>query len=139
MTISQDKIRILVAKPGIDIHDRGALVLTQAFRDAGMEAIYTGLYQSPEMIVSAAIQEDVDGIAVSLLDGQPLYVFSEIMKEIKKKGAEGIFVVGGGCIEDRFKSQLERMGVSGLHGAGTPLNVIVDHVTEKAKAKKSEE
>jgi len=137
MTISEKKIRILVAKPGIDIHDRAALVLSQAFRDAGMEAIYTGLYQSPEMIISAAIQEDVDGIAVSLLDGQPLYIFAEIMKELKKRGAENIFVVGGGCIEDRFKPQLEEMGVSGLYGPGTPLKVIVDHVIERAKGTSS--
>ncbi len=133
MTIPEKKIRILVAKPGIDIHDRAALVLSQAFRDAGMEAIYTGLYQSPEMIVSAAIQEDVDGIAVSLLDGQPLYIFAEIMKELKKREGESIFVVGGGCIEDRFKPQLERMGISGLYGPGTPLKVIVDHVIDMAK------
>jgi methylmalonyl-CoA mutase C-terminal domain/subunit len=135
MIVQEEKIRILVAKPGIDIHDRGALVLTQAFRDAGIEAIYTGLYQSPDMIVSAAIQEDVNGIAVSLLDGQPLYVFKEIMKELKKKEAEGIFVLGGGCIEDRFKPRLKEMGITEIFGSKTPLKEIVDHVIDMAKDK----
>lgn len=135
MGVQEEKIRILVAKPGIDIHDRGALVLTQAFRDAGIEAIYTGLYQSPDMIVSAAIQEDVNGIAVSLLDGQPLYVFKEIMEELKKKEAEGIFVLGGGCIEDRFKPRLKEMGITEIFGSKTPLKEIVDHVIDMAKNK----
>ena len=133
MGIQGEKIRILVAKPGIDIHDRGALVLTQAFRDAGIEAIYTGLYQSPGMIVSAAIQEDVNGIAVSLLDGQPLYIFKEIMEKLKKKEAEGIFVLGGGCIEDRFKPKLKEMGITEIFGSKTPLKEIVDHVIDMAK------
>ena len=133
MGVQEEKIRILVAKPGIDIHDRGALVLTQAFRDAGIEAIYTGLYQSPEMIVSAAIQEDVNGIAVSLLDGQPLYIFKEIMEELKKKEADGMFVFGGGCIEDRFKPKLKEMGITEIFGSKTPLKEIVDHVVDMAK------
>jgi methylmalonyl-CoA mutase C-terminal domain/subunit len=133
------RIRILVAKPGIDIHDRGALLLCQAFRNAGMEVVYTGLWQTTEMIAATAVQEDVDAIAVSLVDGEPVPIFSRILAELKKRGGENICVVGGGTAitaDKKVKPQLEKMGVTGLYGPGTPLEVIVAHVTKVVKRKK---
>ena len=138
-TTLERRTRILVAKPGLDVHDRGALLLCKAFKDAGMEVIYTGLWQTSEKIAAAAIEEDVDAIAISLLDGQPVPIFGWILEELKKKGVDDICVFGGGtAITDRVKPELEEMGVAGLHGPGTPLNIIVDSVTETlAKRKKS--
>ena len=131
-------IRVLVAKPGLDVHDRGALLLCKAFRDAGMEVIYTGLWQTPEKIAIAAIEEDVDAVGVSLLDGQPIRIFSHILAELKKRGREDIHVIGGGtAITDSMKPQLQEMGVFGLHGPGTKLDVIVNDVVELLKNKKN--
>ncbi|MDY6969775.1 MAG: cobalamin-dependent protein [Spirochaetota bacterium] len=131
MTQLDKRTRILVAKPGLDVHDRGAILLCKAFRDAGMEVIYTGLWQTFEKIAKAAIEEDVDAIAVSLLDGQPLPIFKNIIEELKKNGGENICLIGGGtAITDNMKPQLKEMGVLGLYGPGTPLNVIVDGVTK---------
>jgi len=131
------KTRILVAKPGLDIHDRGALLLCKAFRDAGMEVIYSGLWQTPEKIAAAAIEEDVDAVAISLLDGQPVPIFRSILEELKKKGGEDIRVVGGGtAITDRLRPQLEEMGIGGLKGPGTPISVVVESVTSFLKAKR---
>lgn len=125
------QFRILVAKPGLDIHDRGALLLCKAFRDAGMEVIYSGLWQTPEMIATAATEEDVDAVAISLLDGQPITIFSGILEELKRTGREDICVFGGGtAITDKMKPKLEEMGIRGLHGPGTPLEVIVNYVVE---------
>ena len=132
---SEEKIRILVAKPGIDGHDRGAKVLCAALRDAGMEVVYTGLHQTAEMIVKSAIAEDVDVIAISCLDGSHMYYFSEVMNLLKQRGADDIRVVGGGTIPERDKPSAERIGVTGLYGPGTPLPVIVDHIREKAEKK----
>jgi len=132
------RIRILVAKPGLDIHDRGALLLCKAFRNAGMEVIYTGLWQTVEKIANAAIEEDVDAVAISLLDGQPVPIFSKIIKELKKNGGGDICLLGGGiAVTDSCKPQLEEMGVGGLYGPGTPLNVIVDEITELIKSMKN--
>jgi len=133
------RIRVLVAKPGLDVHDRGALLLCKAFRDVGMEVIYTGLWQTAEMIAAAAIEEDTDAIAISLLDGQPVLIFTGIMEELRKRGGEGICVIGGGTAivdTDEIKSQLEKIGVTGLYGPGTPLKVIVNHVVEMVKRKR---
>ena len=131
MTQVDKRTRILVAKPGLDVHDRGALLLCKAFRDAGMEVIYTGLWQTFEKIAKAAIEEDVDAIAISLLDGQPLPIFKKIIEELKKNGGEDICLIGGGtAITDNMKPQLKEMGVEGLYGPGTPLKEIVDGVTE---------
>jgi methylmalonyl-CoA mutase C-terminal domain/subunit len=135
-------MRILVAKPGIDVHDRGALLLCQAFRDAGMEVIYTGLWQTPEMIAAAAVQEDVDAIAVSMLDGQPVYIFGRLIDELKKIGGDDICVIGGGTAitaQDGIIPQLEKMGVTGLYGPGTRLKTIVDHVIEEVRKKRSKD
>ncbi|MFA4916162.1 MAG: cobalamin B12-binding domain-containing protein [Syntrophales bacterium] len=128
-------IKILVAKPGMDSHDRGAVVLCHAFRDAGMEAIYTGLWQTPEMIVSAAIQEDVDVIAVSMMDGNVLAIFSDIIEGLKKKCVTNIAVMGGGIIPENIRPKLSEMGISGFFGPGTPMEDIVNHI--KSKVKKS--
>ncbi|MDY6835100.1 MAG: cobalamin-dependent protein [Chloroflexota bacterium] len=123
------KTRILVAKPGLDIHDRGALLLCKAFRDAGMEVIYSGLWQTPEKIAAAAIEEDVDAIAISLLDGQPVPIFKSILQELERKGGSSIRVVGGGtAITDKLRPQLEEMGIGGLQGPGTPIDVVVESV-----------
>ena len=137
MDPSERRIRVLVAKPGLDIHDRGALLLCKAFRDRGLEVIYTGLWQTAEMMAATSIEEDVDAIAVSLLDGQPLPIFTKILEELRKRGGEDICVIGGGtAITDKMKSQLENIGVTGLYGPGTPLEVIVDHVVEVVKKRR---
>jgi methylmalonyl-CoA mutase C-terminal domain/subunit len=133
--VLERNIRILVAKPGLDGHDRGAIVLCQAFKDAGMEVIYTGLYQTPEMIVNAAITEDVDVIALSNLDGTYIDSFQEVVRLLKEKNAGDICTVGGGAIMEEDKSLLEAKGVTGNYGPGTPLEVIIDHVIEKIKGK----
>ena len=125
------KRRILVAKPGLDVHDRGALLLCKAFRDAGMEVIYSGLWQTANKIAAAAVEEDVDAVAISLLDGQPVPIFSEISEELRKRGGGDICIFGGGtAITDKMKPKLEEIGVAGLQGPGTPLAVIVKSVTE---------
>ena len=137
--IVERRTRVLVAKPGLDIHDRGALLLCKAFRDVGMEVIYTGLWQTAEMIAAAAIEEDADAIAISLLDGQPVLIFNEIMEELRKRGGGDICVIGGGTAiidTDEIKLQLENIGVTGLYGPGTSLGVIVNHVVEMVKRKR---
>jgi methylmalonyl-CoA mutase C-terminal domain/subunit len=113
------KIKVLVAKPGLDGHDRGAKVIASALRDAGMEVIYTGLRQTPEMIVTAALQEDVDVIAVSILSGSHMTLFPKILEGMKKEGLEDILLVGGGVIPGKDVQALEKMGVAKLFGPGT--------------------
>ncbi len=117
-------IRVLVAKPGLDGHDRGAKVLAHALRDAGMEVIYTGLHQTPEMIVNAAIQEDVGVICVSILSGAHGQVFPEILKLLKSKGAPEISVLAGGIIPDKDIEELKKIGVKAVFGPGSPLSEI---------------
>ncbi|MDI6839880.1 MAG: cobalamin B12-binding domain-containing protein [bacterium] len=119
------KIRVLVAKPGLDGHDRGAKVVAAALRDAGMEVIYTGLHQTPEQIVEAAIQEDVDVIGVSILSGAHMTIFPKIVKLLKSKGAADIVVCGGGIIPKEDMEALEKQGVKKLFGPGTPTTEIV--------------
>src|SRR3989304_8414597 len=116
------KIRVLVAKPGLDGHGRGAKVIARAFRDAGFEVIYTGLRQTPEMIVSAAIQEDVDAIGLSCLSGAHMHLFPKVMELLKAKGVEDILVFGGGTIPDEDISKLKACGVAQVYtpGASTP-------------------
>ena len=109
--MSQSKIRILIAKAGLDGHDRGAKIITRALRDAGFEVIYTGLHQTPEEIVEAALQEDVDAIGVSLLSGAHNFLFPEIIKTLKDKGLEELVVFGGGIIPDEDISGLKKIGV----------------------------
>ncbi|MCL4445199.1 MAG: cobalamin B12-binding domain-containing protein [Candidatus Thermoplasmatota archaeon] len=133
LSLFKDKpIKVLLAKPGIDGHDRGVLVLAKAFRDAGMEVLYAGLLPTPEEVVDTAINEDVDVIALSLLNGAHLTVFRKISELLKKRGIDDIAVVGGGTIPDGDKPKLEKLGITGNYGPGTPLSTIVDHITERA-------
>lgn len=122
------KIRILVAKPGLDGHDRGALVLCRAFRDAGMEVIYSGLLPTPEQVAQMAVDEDVDVVALSLLNGAHMTAFPRVKEFLVEKGGSGIAVVGGGIIPDSDKPKLERRGILGNFGPGTSLKTIIDYI-----------
>jgi methylmalonyl-CoA mutase C-terminal domain/subunit len=124
------KIRILVAKPGLDGHDRGAKVIASAFRDAGFEVIYTGLHQTPEMIASAAVQEDVDVVALSILSGAHMTLFPRIIELLKQQGADHILIIGGGIIPEEDIKQLESMGVGKLFGPGTATTAPIDFVRD---------
>ena len=124
------KLRILVAKPGLDGHDRGAKIIPRALRDAGMEVIYTGLHQTPEMIVNAAIQEDVDAIGLSILSGAHNILFPRIMQLLRERGAEDILVFAGGIIPDEDAPALKAAGIAEIFTPGTSLQHIVDWVRE---------
>ncbi len=125
------RIKILVAKLGLDGHDRGALVLCRAFRDAGMEVIYSGLFATPERIAKIVEDEDVDAVALSLLNGAHLTLFPRVVKALKEKGIRDVLVVGGGVIPEDDKPDLEKSGVTGNFGPGTPLSTIIDHITSR--------
>ena len=127
--VTSRSIKILVAKLGLDGHDRGALVLCRAFRDAGMEVIYSGLFATPERISQIAEDEDVDAIALSLLNGAHNTLFPRVVKALQKKGIKDVLVVGGGVIPEEDKKGLINAGVSGVFGPGTPLQSIIDHIT----------
>ncbi len=133
---SNKPIRILVAKLGLDGHDRGALVLARAFRDAGMEVIYSGLFCTSEQVAKMAIDEDVDVIAMSLLNGAHLTLFPKVSRLLKEKGRDDILVVGGGVIPEQDKPLLENAGVLGNFGPGTPLNNIIRFITEEVKKRR---
>jgi methylmalonyl-CoA mutase, C-terminal domain len=126
--MSEKKIRVLIAKPGLDGHDRGAKVIARALRDAGMEVIYTGLRQTPEQIVAAAVQEDVDAIGLSILSGAHNVLFPEIMRLLKEQDAEAIVVVAGGIIPEQDISKLKAMGIREIFLPGTPTSVAVDAI-----------
>jgi methylmalonyl-CoA mutase, C-terminal domain len=126
--LTRKPIRVLVAKPGLDGHDRGALILCRAFRDAGMEVIYTGFLATPEQVAQMAIDEDVDVVAMSLLNGAHLTAFPKVAKLVREKGGDDILLVGGGIIPDDDKPRLEKLGITGNYGPGTPLKTIIDHV-----------
>ncbi len=126
-------IRILVSKLGLDGHDRGALVLCRAFRDAGMEVIYSGLFCTPEQVANMAIDEDVDVVALSLLNGAHLTLFPKVAKLLKEKGADDILIVGGGIIPESDRKELEKSGVTGNFGPGTALPTIIDHILKNVK------
>lgn len=126
-------IRVLVAKPGLDGHDRGAKVVARALRDAGMEVIYTGLRQTPEQIVEAAIQEDVDCVAMSILSGAHNTLFPKVVNLLREKGADDILVVGGGVIPDEDLPKLKEAGISEIFTPGTPTQVTVDYIREHIK------
>lgn len=130
------RIRILVAKPGLDGHDRGALVLSRAFRDAGMEVIYSGLLPTPDQVAQMAIDEDVDVVALSLLNGAHMTAFPKVVNLLKKKGGKDILVIGGGIIPEADKSKLERLGIKGNFGPGTSLKTIVDYIHENLRKTK---
>ena len=122
-------IRIVMAKPGLDGHDRGIKVLAASYRDAGMEVIYLGLRQTPEMIVSAALQEDADVIALSILSGSHMTVFPKVMKLMDQNGLDDVLLTGGGIISDKDKEALTKLGVGKLFGPGTPVQKTVDYIT----------
>jgi methylmalonyl-CoA mutase C-terminal domain/subunit len=124
----QRKIRVLVAKPGLDGHDRGAKVLARALRDAGMEVIYTGIRQTPQMIVEAAIQEDVDAILMSILSGAHMAIFPKVMELLKDNGVDDVLVMAGGILPDEDLPAIEAMGIRGNFGPGTQLNTIIEFV-----------
>jgi len=132
------RIRILVSKLGLDGHDRGALVLCRAFRDAGMEVIYSGLFATPERIAQIAEDEDIDVVALSLLNGAHLTLFPRVAKAIRDKGIKDVLVIGGGVIPEDDKPALEKGGVMGNFGPGTPLQSIIDFIqTNLSKTKKN--
>ena len=122
------RIRILVAKLGLDGHDRGALVLCRAFRDAGMEVIYSGLFATPERIAKIVEDEDADVVALSLLNGAHLTLFPRVVNALKEKGIRNVLVIGGGVIPEDDKSELEKAGVLGNFGPGTPLSTVIDYI-----------
>lgn len=124
------RIRVLIAKPGLDGHDRGAKVVARALRDAGMEVIYTGLRQTPEMIVSAAIQEDVDAIGLSILSGAHMHYFREVKRLLEEEGASDILLFGGGIIPDEDVPRLKALGVAAVFGPGTSTQEIVDFLRQ---------
>jgi methylmalonyl-CoA mutase, C-terminal domain len=126
-------IRVLVAKPGLDGHDRGAKVIAHTLRDAGMEVIYTGLHQTPEMIVNTAVQEDVDVICVSILSGAHNRIFPEILKLLKEKNASDIPVLGGGIIPDKDVAELKKMGVKQIFTSGSSLREITEYIQQVAE------
>lgn len=127
------KIRVLVAKPGLDGHDRGAKIVARALRDAGMEVIYTGLHQTAEMIVEAAIQEDVDVVGLSLLSGAHMTLFVDVSKLLKKNGLNEVLIIGGGIIPEEDVPKLQKEGISAVFGPGTPTEKIVEYITQNVK------
>ncbi len=136
-TVSPErKIRILIAKPGLDGHDRGAKVIARGFRDAGFEVIYTGLHQTPEQIVAAAIQEDVDAIGLSSLAGAHDYLFPRVIELLREKGADDIIVFGGGIIPEEDLPPLTQAGVRGVFAPGTSIEEAVNWVRENIKPRK---
>ena len=127
------KIRILVTKLGLDGHDRGALVICRALRDAGMEVIYSGLFCTPEQVVKTAIEEDVDVIAMSLLNGAHLTLFPKVSRLLREKNIDDILLVGGGVIPESDKNELEKSGITGNFGPGTSLDIIINHILKNVK------
>ena len=132
---SDDKniITVLMAKPGIDTHWRGAIVIAQALRDAGMEVIYSGTYKSPETIIKMAVEEDVDVIAMSYMGGSHIPLSEEIIKNVKEKDAQDICLIAGGVICEHDKGIMKEMGITGGYGPGTPMDTIIGHITQRVK------
>ena len=129
------RIRVLLAKPGLDGHDRGAKIIARALRDAGMEVIYTGLRQTPEQIVNAAVQEDVDCIGLSILSGAHNVIFPRIMELLKQKQVDDVLVVAGGIIPDQDIPTLKQIGVAEIFPPGTPTGAIIDYIKNHLKEK----
>ena len=136
--VDERKIRVLVAKPGLDGHDRGAKVIASAFRDAGFEVIYTGLHQTPEMIVNAAVQEDVDVVALSILSGAHMTLFPRVKALLDEAGAEGVLITGGGIISEEDMAALEKLGIGRLFGPGTPTSEAIEYIRGWAAHRKEE-
>jgi methylmalonyl-CoA mutase C-terminal domain/subunit len=131
--MTEKKIRVLIAKPGLDGHDRGAKVVARALRDAGMEVIYLGLKQTPEQIVETAIQEDVDVIGLSCLSGAHTYLFPKVMELLKKNNIEDILVTAGGIIPDDDVDTLNKAGIKGIFGPGCSTGDIVEYIKQNVK------
>ena len=129
-------IKIMVAKPALDGHDRGALILCRAFRDAGMEVIYAGLLTTPEQVAQMAVDEDVDVLALSLLNGAHMTVFPKVLRLLREKGGSDVILVGGGIIPDEDKPKLEAMGITGNFGPGTSLKEIIDHIHRRVESER---
>lgn len=130
---SSRKLRILMAKPGLDGHDRGAKVVARALRDAGFEVVYTGLHQTPEMIANAAVQEDVDAVGLSIMSGAHNTLFPAVVEALKGKGADDVVVFGGGIIPDSDFQRLKDAGVRGVFTPGTPLESIIQWVRDNVR------
>ena len=133
MTQDNEKIRVLVAKPGLDGHDRGAKVVARALRDAGMEVIYTGIRQTPQMIVQAATQEDVDVLGISILSGAHMEILPDILNLLKEQDMEDVVTIVGGIVPDADRKLLSDMGVSGIFGPGTATTTIVEYIQDAIK------
>ena len=133
---TERKIRILLGKPGLDGHDRGAKIIARGFRDAGFEVIYSGLHQTPEQIVATAIQEDVDGIGLSILSGAHEYIFSRVIELLNEKGADDVVVFGGGIIPEEDFPALTQLGVKAIFPPGTRIERTVTWVRENIKPHK---
>ena len=131
-----DPIRVLVAKPGLDGHDRGAKVMVRAMRDAGFEVVYTGLFQTPEMIATAALQEDVDVVGLSILSGAHLTLFPRIFAALRERGRDDILVVAGGTIPADDLPALRDMGVAAVFGPGTPMHEAIDFIRDHAPVRR---
>ncbi len=132
----EKKIRIVVAKPGLDSHDRGAKVIARAFRDSGMEVIYTGLRQTPEQIVETALQEDVDVIALSILSGAHMTLFPKIMELVKERGLDDVLVFAGGIIPEEDVPALKKIGIAEVFGPGTNTDTLVEFVRQNVRKRK---
>ena len=132
-------IRVLVAKPGLDGHDRGAKVMVRALRDAGFEVIYTGLFQSPEMIATAALQEDVDVVGLSILSGAHMALFPRIMAALRERGVVDVLVVAGGTIPEEDRPALADLGIAAVFGPGTSFAEAIQFIRDHAPARPSEE
>lgn len=132
----EHKIRVLIAKPGLDGHDRGAKVVAQALRDAGMEVIYTGIRQTPEMIAEAALQEDVDVVGLSSLSGAHIQLFPRVLEEVKKRGLKNVLLLAGGIIPEEDVAPLRELGIQGIFGPGTRTDDIVDFVRKSMAGKR---
>ena len=131
--MSDRKLRVLIGKPGLDGHDRGVKIIARGFRDAGFEVIYTGLHQTPEQIVQAAIQEDVDLVGLSCLSGAHMHLFTEVMKQLRENGAGDIVVIGGGIIPAEDIPKLKEAGIKEVFLPGMPLHEIVKWVNDNVK------
>lgn len=134
--LGEARIRVLVAKPGLDGHDRGAKVVARALRDAGMEVIYTGIRQSPEMIVRTAVQEDVDVVGLSILSGAHLELFPPVIEGLKKEGKGDVLVIAGGIIPDEDIPQLQQIGVKAIFGPGTKTGELVAFIEDEIAARR---
>ena len=137
--MSEKRIRVLIAKPGLDGHDRGAKVIARALRDAGMEVVYTGIRQTPEMIVEVALQEDVDIIGMSCLSGAHIELFSEVMERLKQRGIGNVLVVAGGVIPEDDVPALQQIGIKAVFGPGTHTSEIVDTIKTLVTEGKNED